>query len=137
LCESSETAFDPNHPYYDEKSTRDAPKWSVVHVEFRRKFPKLITLTELKSFAKPGGMLENLPLLKQTRLSVSKVTAKEWDFIMSIAKDDEHPDTEADASIPNGDPDLEHIDPNIEAPKDVHQHAQEQDEGPRPGEEVY
>ena len=73
-----ETAFDPEHPYYDEKSDRDKPKWCLVHVKFAQKFPKIITLKELQKFAKDGGVLEDMQMLKQTRLSVSKVTKKEW-----------------------------------------------------------
>ena len=85
LTVSLESAFDPAHPYYDENSSRDNPKWSVVHVEFRRKFNNLITLNDLKSHATEGGPLENLQTLKQSRLSVSKVTPKQWEFIMGLA----------------------------------------------------
>ncbi|KAL4796786.1 DUF55-domain-containing protein [Aspergillus venezuelensis] len=83
---TDETAFDPSHPYYDEKSKRESPKWVVVHVEFRRKFDELVTLNELKSHANGKAPLENLQMLKQTRLSVSAVSPSEWDFIMSLAK---------------------------------------------------
>ncbi|KAN0071557.1 EVE domain containing protein [Elaphomyces granulatus] len=76
-----ETAFDPAHPYYDPKSTREKPKWEVVHVKFRRKFKKVVTLDELKSHAKPGLALEKLQTLRQSRLSVSAVTPKQWKFI--------------------------------------------------------
>ncbi|KAL2814319.1 PUA-like domain-containing protein [Aspergillus granulosus] len=86
---TDESAFDKNHPYYDEKSKRDNPKWVVVHVEFRRKFENLITLSELKSYASAKGPLENLQMVKQTRLSVSGVTSEEWDFINSLVKQDE------------------------------------------------
>ncbi|KKZ66407.1 hypothetical protein EMCG_07911 [[Emmonsia] crescens] len=79
-----ESAFDPGHPYYDPKSNRENPKWEVVHVEFRRKFKNLITLAELKSFAKPGGPLENMQMTKQSRLSVSAVSGEEWRFIMGL-----------------------------------------------------
>ncbi|QSS64509.1 AT DNA binding protein [Histoplasma capsulatum] len=79
-----ESAFDPAHPYYDPKSSRENPKWEVVHVEFKRKFKELITLAELKSFAKPGGPLENMQMMKQSRLSVSVVGGKEWEFIMGL-----------------------------------------------------
>jgi len=79
-----ETAFDPEHPYYDERSTRSTPKWDLVHVEFRQKFPEIIKLKELQKYAKPGGVLEKLQTLKQSRLSVSKVTKKEWGFIMGL-----------------------------------------------------
>ncbi|GIJ82223.1 hypothetical protein Asppvi_000729 [Aspergillus pseudoviridinutans] len=80
-----ESAFDPAHPYYDPKSKRDNPKWEVVHVEFRQKFKKMVTLNDLKAHAKPGGPLEDLQVLKQTRLSVSSVTPAQWKFILELA----------------------------------------------------
>lgn len=74
----SESAFDPEHPYFDEKSDREKPKWCLVHVKFVQKFPEMVKLKELQKYAKDGGLLENMQMLKQTRLSVSKVTKKEW-----------------------------------------------------------
>ena len=79
-----ETAFDPEDPYFDEKSDRENPKWCLVHVKFRQKFPELIKLKELQKYTKDGGVLKQMQVLKQSRLSVSKVTKKEWDFIMSL-----------------------------------------------------
>ena len=38
----------------------------------------MIKLKELQKFAKDGGILENMQVLKQSRLSVSKVTKEEW-----------------------------------------------------------
>ncbi|KAI9843945.1 MAG: hypothetical protein M1837_005986 [Sclerophora amabilis] len=76
------TALDPNHPYYHEKSTAENPKWSLVHVVFRTKFDEPVSLAELRGFGRAGGVLENMELLKQSRLSVSKVSKKEWDFIL-------------------------------------------------------
>ncbi len=84
-----ESAYDSANPYFDPKSTRDAPKWCVVHVEFRQKFPRMITLKELQKFAKPGAVLEGMQTLKQSRLSVSKVSKEEYDFIMSLVENDE------------------------------------------------
>ena len=83
---SSESAFDENHPYHDPNSTRDKPQWDVVHVEFRKKFKDLVKLKDLQKYAKPGGVLENLQTLKQSRLSVSKVSKKEWEFILDQAE---------------------------------------------------
>ena len=94
-----ETAFDPAHPYYDEKTSRDNPKWEVVHVEFRRKFQNIVTLDTLKSFAKPRGPLENLQMLRQSRVSVSAVTPKEWRFIMKLAGDSEEAERPVEKSI--------------------------------------
>ena len=81
-----ESAFDPGHPYFDPKSSREKPRWELVHVQFVQKFPKLITLSDLKSFAKSGSALENQQTLKQSRLSVSSVQPHEWHFIMGLAE---------------------------------------------------
>lgn len=79
-----ETAFDPQHPYYDPKSSRENPKWDVVYVQYVRKFPEIVKLADLRSFAHPGGALEKMQLLRQGRLSVSAVKPKEWAFILSL-----------------------------------------------------
>ncbi|KAI9042625.1 DUF55-domain-containing protein [Aspergillus affinis] len=93
-----ESALDPAHPYYDEKSTREDPKWDVVHVEFRRKFQNYVPLDELKSNAKSGGKLESFQVLKQPRLSVSRVSKKEWDFVLDLAKEDPESEQSAESS---------------------------------------
>lgn len=79
-----ESAFDPDHPYYDPKSDREKPKWELVHVEFVKKFDKIASLKKLKSYALPGGSLQNMQTLKQSRLSVSAVTPEEWRFILNV-----------------------------------------------------
>jgi predicted RNA-binding protein with PUA-like domain len=89
LLPAAETAFDPKEPYYDPKSSRDSPKWYLVHVEFRRKLDRLIGLGELKGYAR--AELAEMPLLKMSRLSVSSVPKDCWDFILSL----ERPSTEA------------------------------------------
>lgn len=81
-------AFDRRHPYYDAKSTRENPKWDIVYVQYVRKFADIVKLSELKTYAKPGGALEKLQMLKQARLSVSAVTPKEWEFILDLAGED-------------------------------------------------
>ena len=86
----TESALNEKHPYFDPKSSRDSPKWHLVHVTFKQKFPELISLETLKSHAQPYHPLENMQLVKQSRLSVSKVTKAEWDFIMSLAGQDTH-----------------------------------------------
>ena len=99
LTESSqESAFDENHPYYDPKSTRDQPQWDLVHVAFRSKFKDLVKLKDLQKFARPGGVLANLQTLKQSRLSVSKVSKKEWEFILGQAEIEDEDSTVVVAS---------------------------------------
>lgn len=80
-----ESAFDPDHPYYDPKSDRAKPKWELVKVEFVKKFEDPIGLKELRSFARDGGALEGMQMLKQSRLSVSAVSPQEWRFILELA----------------------------------------------------
>lgn len=57
----------------------------MVHVEFRQKFAGIVKLKEMQKYAREGGVLERMQTLKQSRLSVSKVSKKEWDFVMSLA----------------------------------------------------
>ncbi|KAK0612140.1 PUA-like domain-containing protein [Immersiella caudata] len=80
------TAHDPKAAYYDPSSKPSDPKWSVVHVEFRSKFKVPIGLKELRAMGAPGQPLENMQMLKQTRLSVSKVTAAEWEYLTGVAE---------------------------------------------------
>ena len=76
------SAHDSSKPYFDPKSKPDDPKWSVVHVTFRQKLKVPITLKELKGWhTEKQHPLENMQMLKLTRMSVSKVSAAEWDFL--------------------------------------------------------
>ena len=90
-------AFDKSSAYYDPKSDPKKPKWMLVHVEFRRKFSEKFTLKDLQKFSQPGGALADMEVLKQSRLSVTKVTKPQWDFIMSqIDEDDDEDDVMQD-----------------------------------------
>lgn len=76
------SAHDPNKPYYDASSKPGDPKWSVVHVEFRQKFESQITLKEMKDWQKEDGHpLKDMQMLKLSRMSVSKVSVSEWEFL--------------------------------------------------------
>ncbi|KAJ2779000.1 hypothetical protein H4R18_004274 [Coemansia javaensis] len=75
------TAFDPAHPYFDPKSDCASPKWFMVDVRFVRKFPRVISLAELKQH----DQLRDMALVKRGRLSVQPVRKAEYDFILSLA----------------------------------------------------
>jgi predicted RNA-binding protein with PUA-like domain len=81
---STVSAHDPKAAYYDASSKPSDPKWSVVHVEFRSKFEKPIGLKELREMGKMGSPLENMQMLKQSRLSVSRVGEAEWEYLMGV-----------------------------------------------------
>jgi predicted RNA-binding protein with PUA-like domain len=75
------TQFDRKSPYYDAKSTRDAPRWFHVDVTLVRK-TRLVPLAELH--ATPG--LEDMVTLRRgNRLSITPVTADEWRVIEKLA----------------------------------------------------
>ncbi|KAF2967821.1 hypothetical protein GQX73_g5745 [Xylaria multiplex] len=80
------SAHDSKAPYYDPSSKPEDPKWSVVHVKFRSKFAQSIGLKELREMGKPGRPLENMQMLKQSRLSVSRVSPSEWEYLMDLVQ---------------------------------------------------
>ena len=77
-----EGAFDPANEYHDPKSTPDAPTWFMVDVRAVEKLPRAVTLPEIK--ADPA--LAQMALVKQGRLSVTPVTAKEWEHVLAMSK---------------------------------------------------
>jgi predicted RNA-binding protein with PUA-like domain len=58
-----------------------------VHVAFRSKFAAPIGLKELRDMGQPGQPLANMQMLKQSRLSVSRVSPAEWEFINAVAEE--------------------------------------------------
>ena len=76
------TAFDPNSDHPDAGSTPDKPRWFMVDVRFKQKFPHLLALETLKQYPQ----LSNMPLVRKgNRLSVMPVGAQEWQFIHDLA----------------------------------------------------
>ncbi len=74
------TQFNPESDYYDPKSTPENPRWVSVDIKLTKVFPRLITLGEIK--AQPR--LENMVLVKQSRLSTQPVTVDEWKLINDL-----------------------------------------------------
>ena len=77
------TAFDPKHHHFDAGSKREEPRWFAVDVKLVRKFKRIITLDELRRHATKE--LSDLVILRRgNRLSVTPVTQREWDFVLSL-----------------------------------------------------
>ncbi len=77
------TAWDPGSPYYDPKSSPENPRWFMVDVKFYKKYPRMITLEELKQQPE----LNEMPLLKRgSRLSIMPVTQYQWEIINKLAE---------------------------------------------------
>ena len=73
--------FDKKSRYYDEKSSKDDPRWILVDVEFVRKLARNITLSEIKA----EKSLEDMILTRRgNRLSIMPVEKKHWNKILSL-----------------------------------------------------
>ena len=68
------TQFDPKSPYFDPKSSRDAPRWLHVDVRLVEK-TRLLSLAEMRK----APSLETMRVLRRgNRLSITPVTPDEW-----------------------------------------------------------
>lgn len=77
------TQFDPKSAHPDPKSDTENPRWLCVDVEYKSKFPRLISLQELKLDKK---LAEMTLLRKGNRLSVMPITETEFTHIINLAK---------------------------------------------------
>jgi predicted RNA-binding protein with PUA-like domain len=76
-----ETAFDPNSKYFDPTSNPKNPRWFGVNVTLVEKFIHIIPLRDLRK----NSRLKDMQLLKKgNRLSVSPVSASEWQAILRM-----------------------------------------------------
>lgn len=75
------TAWDPRSNHYDPRSNPDKPQWYMVDVKFVKKFPRMLSLEELKQ----NPRLEKMRLLRRgNRLSITPVTESEWKAILKM-----------------------------------------------------
>jgi predicted RNA-binding protein with PUA-like domain len=76
------TSWDKGSDYFDPRSTPRKPLWFMVDVEFVEKFPRMITLDELRSDPRFEGMLV---IRRGMRLSVQPVDEKHFAAIVTKA----------------------------------------------------
>jgi predicted RNA-binding protein with PUA-like domain len=77
------TQFDANNSHFDPKSTTDNPRWLLVDVQFVKKFPRTITLQELKN----DPAFTDLTLVKKgNRLSVMPITKQHYQQLKNLVK---------------------------------------------------
>ena len=69
-----ETQFDPDSPYFDPKSRREAPRWYLVDVKLVEK-TRLLPLAEMREAPELATMRT---LRRGNRLSITPVTDEEW-----------------------------------------------------------
>lgn len=73
------TQFDKKSKYYDKTSKEAEPRWWLREVEFQKKLPKLISISELRATPECKNMMI---LQKGSRLSITPVTDAEWKAIL-------------------------------------------------------
>jgi predicted RNA-binding protein with PUA-like domain len=76
------TQFDPKSKYYDPGSKRDEPRWMMVDVKLRQKFPKPVLREALAEDTVTAGMLV---MKRGMRLSIQPVTKEEWIAVHRLA----------------------------------------------------
>lgn len=76
------TQFDRKSEYYDPKSTREDPRWSLVDVAFVEKFDDEIPLQHLKD---DPALKDMRVTQKGSRLSVQPVDKKHFQHVLEMA----------------------------------------------------
>ena len=70
------------HKEFYQDSTTEDPRWVVVELIPKQKLDKTVSLKMMKA----DERLQNLALIKQSRLSVTPVDKAEFDIILSLAQ---------------------------------------------------
>jgi predicted RNA-binding protein with PUA-like domain len=74
------TQFDKKSKYFDEKATRDEPRWMNVDVKLVKK-TRLLSLDEMRA----APSLATMRVLQRgNRLSITPVTAAEWRAVLKL-----------------------------------------------------
>ena len=77
------TQFDKRSKYYDEKATREEPRWFLVDVRYVRTLQRPVSLDAIR--AKGDVLGEDFALIRKgSRLSVLPVSAAQWKTILSL-----------------------------------------------------
>lgn len=83
LAEPDPSQFDKKSEYFEPRASRAKPVWYCVRVEFLEKFPRVISLDELRGVDELSSML----LLKRgQRLSIQPVTSNEFQCILNLSR---------------------------------------------------
>jgi len=75
------TQFDSTNIHYDPKATREKPIWDMVDLKALKPLRKPVTLDVLR---RTKGLEKMILLRRGNRLSVTPVTAGEWEIIVRL-----------------------------------------------------
>jgi predicted RNA-binding protein with PUA-like domain len=79
---ADDTQFDKRSDHFDPASEANRPRWDMVDLKYREKFPLNVPLDQLRQEPKLRGMVL---LRKGSRLSVQPVSESEWKLITRLA----------------------------------------------------
>lgn len=74
--------FDPESRYFDEKATKEEPRWVLVDMAFVETFPRFVSLDEIRDTPE----LEEMTLLKRMRLSVQPVDPAHFEVVCALGR---------------------------------------------------
>ncbi len=74
------TQFDPASAYFDPKATPEKPRWLQIDVRLRRKTP----LLPLRAMRAEPALTTMQVLQRGNRLSITPVTAAQWQAVMAL-----------------------------------------------------
>jgi len=77
-AEPDPTQFDKKSKYFDEKSSKEAPRWHCVEVKYKKKLKNYISLDDIRNVK---SLAEMMVIRKGARLSIQPVTKKEYETI--------------------------------------------------------
>lgn len=76
------SAFDPKDHHFDPRSTEEKPLWYCVDVTLAERFRHIVTLSELRRHV---ALKDMFILRRGNRLSITPVSAKDWQYILKLA----------------------------------------------------
>jgi predicted RNA-binding protein with PUA-like domain len=77
------TAWDPKDKHYDPKSTKENPIWMMADVEYVEKFPRFVSISDLRKEPKLKTMLV---LKRAQRLSIQPVDKDHFELICKMGR---------------------------------------------------
>ena len=77
------TQFEKGNKYFDPQSTKQNPRWIAVNVQFVSKFPRIVTLAEIKN----DPAFKKLPLVQSgNRLSIMPISPTHYDRLYELGQ---------------------------------------------------
>lgn len=76
------TQYDEESKYFDPKSTDEKPRWYLVDLQYVKHLPRQVSLQEIRD----NAALEDIMLVKRSRLSVIPLKLEEFEEIVRMAE---------------------------------------------------